>query len=432
MMYPGKAILLREHFRCVEPIIRFSSRFYENLLVPMRLPKSSERLDPPLVDVYIAHGQKNGDVNQEEADFIVSEIKTLVEDQAYTGRSIGVISLIGDKQANLIYTRIMRELGSEVVNRHRIMCGNASTFQGQERDIVFLSMVACPSNTISFKSRTYEQRFNVAMSRARDRAYLVRSVSSSDLKPGDLKLAIIEHFRDPYKTGAVAQNKSILDLCDSEFEKQFATRMIEQGYRIRAQVPVAGFRIDFVIEGDNDSRLAIELDGDKWHGPEKWAADFARQTALEKLGWQFWRCWGSSWMLDPEGCLVDLKDKLNTLGIRQIGADTKEYSATEFRQLTPDSLMESDSKQQALDSQTEGESPSDLKAEIGRLVIIRFEEAQNRVQRIRITSGESRPDLGMYSASDIYVQDILNKKVDDEVSIPFDSGNLLAHIEHIE
>src|SRR3546814_824128 len=26
MMFPGKTVMLREHFRCVEPIIRFSSR----------------------------------------------------------------------------------------------------------------------------------------------------------------------------------------------------------------------------------------------------------------------------------------------------------------------------------------------------------------------------------------------------------------------
>ena len=32
MIFPGNAIILREHFRCVEPIIRFSSRFYDKSL----------------------------------------------------------------------------------------------------------------------------------------------------------------------------------------------------------------------------------------------------------------------------------------------------------------------------------------------------------------------------------------------------------------
>lgn len=50
MVFPGKATMLREHFRCVEPIIRFSSRFYGKPLLPLRIPKTSERLDPPLID----------------------------------------------------------------------------------------------------------------------------------------------------------------------------------------------------------------------------------------------------------------------------------------------------------------------------------------------------------------------------------------------
>ena len=33
------------------------------------------------------------------------------------------------------------------------MCGNAATFQGQERDIVFLSMVACPVTARSQTTR---------------------------------------------------------------------------------------------------------------------------------------------------------------------------------------------------------------------------------------------------------------------------------------
>lgn len=75
-----------------------------------------------------------------------------------------------------INDRLMRELGAEVMERHRIRCDSAATFQGQERDTVFLSMVACPETANAQRMRMFEQRFNVAMSRARDRMVLVRSV----------------------------------------------------------------------------------------------------------------------------------------------------------------------------------------------------------------------------------------------------------------
>jgi len=64
-----------------------------------------------------------------------------------------------------------------------------------------------------------------------------------------------------------------------------------------AGVRVACYYIDFVIEGDGDRRLAIELDGDNYHGPDRWDADIRRQKMLERLGRTFWRCWGSRGML---------------------------------------------------------------------------------------------------------------------------------------
>jgi superfamily I DNA and/or RNA helicase len=91
--------------------------------------------------------------------------------------------MIGDKQAKFIQSRLVATVGTEAIVKHRIMCGNASTFQGQERDVIFLSLVACPKTARAQTARLMEQRFNVAMSRARDRMYLVRSVAASMLSP---------------------------------------------------------------------------------------------------------------------------------------------------------------------------------------------------------------------------------------------------------
>ncbi|ABC23321.1 DNA helicase [Rhodospirillum rubrum F11] len=319
MVFPGKAVMLREHFRCVEPIIRFSSGFYPTPLIPLRLPKASERLDPPLIDIYVPHGRKTGEINRAESDVIVDEITKLTQDPAFQRRSIGVISLIGSAQARLIYERLVRDLGTEVIEKHRILCGSSATFQGQERDIMFLSMVACPETAIMQAERKWEQRFNVATSRARDRLVLVRSVAASHLKPGDLKARLIEHFRNPMAAGKVIEPTEVLDLCDSGFERDFGRCLLDLGYRLKPQVPVGGYRIDFVVEGADDRRLAIELDGDKYHGPDRWAHDLRRQKALERLGWIFWRCWGSSWISDRQGCLDDLKATMTRLGIEPLG-----------------------------------------------------------------------------------------------------------------
>ncbi len=54
VVFANSQIMLREHFRCVTPIIEYSKReFYNHELKPLRLPTRSERLDPPLIDVFL-------------------------------------------------------------------------------------------------------------------------------------------------------------------------------------------------------------------------------------------------------------------------------------------------------------------------------------------------------------------------------------------
>src|SRR5262249_33971017 len=145
-VFPNERLMLKEHFRCVEPIIRFSMKFYPEDMLPLRIPKTHERLDPPLVDIYIPHGKRESHrkINQAEADVIVAEIVAMTAQSATHHRSIGVISLIGAQQAEYIRAKLSETIGEELMQRHAILCGDSATFQGTERDIVFLSMVADP------------------------------------------------------------------------------------------------------------------------------------------------------------------------------------------------------------------------------------------------------------------------------------------------
>ncbi|AWN42605.1 AAA domain-containing protein [Methylobacterium durans] len=327
VMFPDKLVMLREHFRCVEPIIRFSMQFYPEPLVPLRVPTVHERLDPPLVDIYVPDGRRQGDKqNPREAEVIVGEIRKLVDDPTLSRvaaqdrwRTIGVVSLIGAKQAALINRMLLDELGEDVMLRHRIACGDSATFQGNERDVVFLSMIADPGSKQAQTATQFEQRFNVALSRARDRLVLVRSVREDELKPDDLKARVIRHFREPM-AGVAARSGDLESLCDSDFERDVLRRLVERGYRVTPQVGALGYRIDLVVEGADGRRLAVECDGDRYHGPERWADDMRRQRVLERVGWRFWRCWASSFALDPDNCMLDLFETLERSGIAPGGA----------------------------------------------------------------------------------------------------------------
>lgn len=318
VVFANSSVMLREHFRCVAPIIEYSKReFYNHELRPLRLPRSSERIDPPLVDVYVQDGfrGKNAKVNAAEAQFIVDEIRRITESPGLDRRSIGVVSLIGNEQALHVMQRLSSELGEEIVTRFQITCGDARTFQGKERDILFLSMVVSPGNATAMTQDSAAQRFNVAASRARDRMYLVRSIELGELSKSDvLRSGLIQHFQQPLAQNPVTV-ATLRTLCESPFEKEVFDVLVERGYRVIPQVQVGPFRIDMVVEGDNDSRLAIECDGDRYHGPEHWDSDMNRQRILERAGWQFWRCFASNFVLQRAAVVQELMDRLAALDI---------------------------------------------------------------------------------------------------------------------
>lgn len=420
VMFPDKFVMLREHFRCVEPIIRFSTQFYTEALVPLRIPTAHERIDPPLVDIYVPDGRRTGDkINRREAEVIVDEVVRIVGNPSLSRvgdgerwRSIGAISLIGSKQAALINRMLLEALGEEMVLRHRIACGDSATFQGNERDVIFLSMVADPASKQAQTALHFEQRFNVAMSRARDRLYLVRSVREEELKPDDLKAKVLRHFRDPMK-GSKRPEGDPSSLCDSDFERAVLRRLLDRGYRVTPQVGAMGYRIDLVVEGAGDRRLAVECDGDQYHGPERWADDMARQRVLERVGWRFWRCWASSFTIDPDGCMAELFTVLDANGIQPTTEDTRPERYTELRIAEPRPVGTTGGTD-APDPTLRGNADNGIK--VGDSIVVRFLD-DNKTTSFVLSRDRHDPVNGLVGAETPFGKQLLGSDEEDELEV---------------
>jgi very-short-patch-repair endonuclease len=336
-VFAAHQVMLREHFRCVPPIIAYSNRFfYKGAIQPLRIPKGSERIDPPLVDVFVDGGSRDHrDRNPAEAAFIAAEINALLADERMAGRTLGVVSLLGMEQAKYIDSIVRERCDAAELIRRRFECGDARTFQGSERDIMFLSLVADPASCKALSGNMFEQRFNVAASRARDRMYLVRSVEAGHLSDKDLRMTLLQHFDKPLVTDK-EEAAVLIERCESGFERQVFTALVERGYRVMPQVKAGAYRIDLVVEGTGDLRLAIECDGDEFHGPDRWPHDMARQRILERAGWTFWRCFASTWRLRREEVLTELLERLAAMGIEPIGALDKVPDLVEKRRIVHD------------------------------------------------------------------------------------------------
>jgi len=88
---------------------------------------------------------------------------------------------------------------------------------------------------------------------------------------------------------------------------------------VTAQVWVGQYRLDMVVS-DGDAHVALECDGDRWHGVDEIPADMARQAILERVGWRFIRLRSTRFYRDPDGAIKWVFEELGRLGIAPAGA----------------------------------------------------------------------------------------------------------------
>ena len=325
LRYGTRQIALREHFRCMPEIIRFSNDlcYSDTPLIPLR-QYGPKRL-PPLEHVFVSGGYREGSnnriINRLEAEAIVQKIAEMCGDSRYNGKTMGVVVLQGEAQAALIENQLLERLGAEEMERRRLICGNPYSFQGDERDIMFLSLVAASNERIGpLTKEAYERRFNVATSRARDQMFLFHSVNCNDLSSYDLRRRLLEFFentkpqsiagieRDELERRANQDNRGVLKPptpFESWFEVDVSLELLRKGYIVVPQYEVAGKRIDLVVEG-GQARLAVECDGEKWHGAEHYEADMQRQRQLERCGWEFFRVRETAFYANKNAALQQL------------------------------------------------------------------------------------------------------------------------------
>ncbi|GIE88060.1 AAA domain-containing protein [Actinoplanes regularis] len=312
-------ILLTEHFRCVPQIIDFSSRhYYDGKIRPLRADRPAL---PPIRAEYCAAGVRQnlsgvGDVNPAEADALVDRITKIIADPRYDGRTLGVISLLSRSgQASHLLTRIREAIGEDEIQARRLRVGDAYTFQGDERDVVLVSMVVSENDPriAAFTKRDYHRRINVAASRARDQLWIYHSVRPGALLADDARALLLSYAMESPGEAAAADPAA---RCESDFEHDVLRLLAIRGYRPVPQFRIGGYRIDFVLNAPDGRRLAIECDGEAYQGLEQWESDMRRQAVLERVGnCVFVRIRGSVFAREPEAAMRPVWQRIAELEI---------------------------------------------------------------------------------------------------------------------
>ncbi len=322
----AERVRLREHFRCMPEIIQFSNNisYSDEPLIPLK-QYGVGRVHPVVETVHVDSGYVEGKsprmVNRPEALAVAERIKECCEDPRYDSKTFGVISLTGDFQAREIERHLLDLIGPEEMQNRDLQCGDAYAFQGAERDIIFLSLVAAPAQdgrrTPAQTSVTVQRRFNVAASRAKEQMWLFHSVETSDLSPNCYRYSLLKYCQnpkvdvaeeaygiDPIQLRTLSQTEDRREVkppppFDSWFEVDVYLKVRDLGYNVVPQYEVAGKYIDLLIQGMH-GRLGVECDGDFWHGPEQYAKDMDRERVLLRAGYQLVHIRESLFRRDPD------------------------------------------------------------------------------------------------------------------------------------
>lgn len=340
-----RARRLRWHYRSQhESLIEFSNHFfYDGDLIIFPSPyKETENYGVQYSRV--PRGCFVNRKNLEEARIICEAIREHFRHR--TEDTLGVVAMSAEQRLQI--ERALETLAKEdpvfqkwldddSKRRESLFIKNLENVQGDERDVILISMTYGPSEP---NGRVFQRfgpinsdvgwrRLNVLFTRSRKRMHVFSSMGSEDvlIGPGSKRgVKALHNFLKYCETGILHKTEPITGRePDSDFEIAVMNALRDSGFECVPQVGVAGFFIDIaVLDPGNPGRylMGIECDGATYHSAKSTRdRDRLRQSILERLGWKIRRIWSSDWFKNFRGELQPIINELHQLKSEVIPID---------------------------------------------------------------------------------------------------------------
>jgi len=328
---------LLKHFRGYKEIISYSNKyFYQDSLQVMKI--RGKAIDEVIKFSFVKHDGKKElaqNTNSIEAEFIISELKKLKEIDS--NQSVGIITPHTNQQKLLVELISKTPEKDYFYDKLKLKIMTFDTCQGEERDIIFYSMVATEEDDhlwgvfikdlndvdIEEDGKIRAQRLNVGLSRAKETMHFIlskplekyngsigealrhysfilseakkeRSVSEADEK-SKMEPEVMNWF---YQTDFWKKNKDNIEFIP-QFELGKYLKQLDKTYNHPK------YKVDFLLvykdETHKEHKIIIEYDGFREHFKDIdevnefnyqdffTDADVYRQKVLESYGYKFLR-----------------------------------------------------------------------------------------------------------------------------------------------
>jgi hypothetical protein len=346
--------ILRKHFRSYQELISYSSEtFYGGQLqaIKIRGVPIDDVIRFDQVDSSMAKTSRG--TNEAEAEFILEKLLELLKDEEPP--TVGIITPFREQQALLTKKLFAHAKGRDFQDLLRLKIMTFDSCQGEERKIIFYSMVATAEHDMLnyvfpvelhdaeeiVEEKLKLQRLNVGFSRAEEMIWFVHSKPIVEFKGSIAK--VMNHYSNLLEKVDVSASRTdqsspmeakVLDWLQKTAFYQKHREFVE----ILPQFPIGDYlrqldptyqhpawRVDFLITFTTPkgmSRIVVEYDGFEFHfepgkhvnvgNHERYMleADVERQLTLESYGYRFLRINRFNLGKDPVQTLSDRLERL--------------------------------------------------------------------------------------------------------------------------
>lgn len=319
----SKKVVLKEHFRCLPEIIDFSNKyFYGNQINCLKVRSKENTIKNPIETYYLDTATVNvaGSnylVNQKEIDKIIDILRGIENNKLYMKKDIGIIVLQNSNaQIKALNTAIWQNFSSEFIKERRIKIGNSYEFQGDERDVIILSMVISKKQedgetriVKALTTKEFERSFNVATSRAKEQVILVYSIHPNELSKDCLRYKLITYYNTFNKNENVVRDVKL----NTDFEKEIYKELRNNNIDVTSHFKIGKYEIDFVVNDENGKKIAIECDGDDFKSKEEYEEDIVEHDVLTRCGWKFIRLRASKFYANKGKTVSELVTRIKNI-----------------------------------------------------------------------------------------------------------------------
>jgi len=201
--HQDQVAFLNEHYRSTPSIIEFSNKYFyeEGLHIMTDRPTQSENPDVGLHLVSVDGQRDIQGFNQKETDVILKYISNIISIESSFDKkhksSIGVLSPFR-AQVNHLKKAIRKVLHTSDIRDHKILIGTPYHFQGEEKDIMYLSFsLDNDAHPSSLQYLNKEDVFNVSITRARKTQVVFTSL---DYKKLNSKYLVSQYLNSIFMT----------------------------------------------------------------------------------------------------------------------------------------------------------------------------------------------------------------------------------------